>query len=237
MTCPVPAALGLLHWGAISTTSRAGISSFGVSVGCSSCLVEPGKGDFGDGCPTGPHCSPGRVCVFAQAARPSSWVSLAPASPPCSGAPPAPLPPVGWRHSMVMAVMGPQPRHGSPLTPVRQRGGTPHRPTPPISTGQVAVGTHPKSPHSGGLRGRARPTARPEACGCHGDATLPPPRVGLRPTASRTPQSRGLQLRAPNTGLGPTPPCPPPPPQGRAPSVPLAPQWGRDRLRDSGQKG
>lgn len=112
---------------------------------------------------------------------------------------------------MVMAVIGPQPRHSSPLTPVRQRGGTPHRPTPPISTGQVAVGTHPKSPHSGGLRGRTRPTARPEACGCHGDATLPPPRVGLRPTASRTPRSRGLQLRAPNTGLGPTPPCPPPP--------------------------
>lgn len=108
-------------------------------------------------------------------------------------------------------------------------------PHPPISIGQVAVGTHPKSPHSRGLRGRARPTARPEACGCHGDATLPPPRVGLRPTPPHSPQGWGLRLRAPNTGLGPTLPCPPL--QGRAPPVPPAPWRGRDQLRSYGQKG
>lgn len=44
-----------------------------------------------------PAGSPGHACASARAARLSSWASLAPASPPCSGSPQAPLPPASRR--------------------------------------------------------------------------------------------------------------------------------------------
>lgn len=44
-----------------------------------------------------PAGSPGHACASARAARLSSWASPAPASPPCSGSPRAPLPPASRR--------------------------------------------------------------------------------------------------------------------------------------------